>query len=144
MIKPRFIRNVFLIPLMAFTSFMYAETLTGKITDSETGEPLAGAQVFVKGTFVGTTTDVNGSYSLDVDGNATVVVAYIGYKTQELSTSGGAGNFAMEADVLRQDEVVVTGLVSTVKRRNAANAVASVSAAFKEMSLKFTAQSIVI
>ena len=48
-----------------------------------------------KGTFVGTTTDVNGSYSLDVDGNATVVVAYIGYKTQELATSGGSGNFAM-------------------------------------------------
>ena len=50
-----------------------------------------------------------------MDGNATVVVAYIGYKTQELATSGGSGNFAMEADVLRQDEVVVTGLVSTVK-----------------------------
>ena len=123
----RIIRSVVLVPLVAFTSFMYAEALTGKVTDSETGEPLAGAQVFVKGTFVGTTTDVNGLYSLDVDGNATVVVAYIGYKTQELSTSGGAGDFTMEADVLRQDEVVVTGLVSTVKRRNAANAVASVS-----------------
>ena len=123
----RMVRSVVLVPLIAFASFMHAEALTGKVTDSETGEPLAGAQVFVKGTFVGTTTDVNGSYSLDVDGNATVVVAYIGYKTQELATSGGSGNFAMEADVLRQDEVVVTGLVSTVKRRNAANAVASVS-----------------
>ena len=123
----RLIRSVVLVPLVAFASIMYADALTGKVTDSETGEPLAGAQVFVKGTFVGTTTDVNGSYSLDVDGAATVVVAYIGYKTQELSTSGGAGNFTMEADVLRQDEVVVTGLVSTVKRRNAANAVASVS-----------------
>jgi len=127
MIKHRFIRSAFLVTLVSFASFMYAEALTGKVTDSETGEPLVGAQVFVKGTFVGTTTDVNGSYSLDVDGSETVVVAYIGYKTQELSTSGGAGNFAMEADVLRQDEVVVTGLVSTVKRRNAANAVASVS-----------------
>ena len=88
---------------------------------------MPGAQVFVKGTFVGTTTDVNGAYSLDVDGSVTVVVAYIGYKTQEVATSGGSGDFAMEPDVLRQDEVVVTGLVSTVKRRNAANAVASVS-----------------
>ena len=127
MIKHRFIRSAFLVTLVSFASFIYAEALTGKVTDSETGEPLVGAQVFVKGTFVGTTTDVNGSYSLNVDGSETVVVAYIGYKTQELSTSGGAGNFAMEADVLRQDEVVVTGLVSTVKRRNAANAVASVS-----------------
>ena len=127
MIKSQFIRSMILTPLMVFATVLHAQALSGKVTDSETGEPLAGAQVFVKGTFVGTTTDVNGSYSLDVDGNVTVVVAYIGYKTQELATSGGSGNFAMESDVLRQDEVVVTGLVSTVKRRNAANAVASVS-----------------
>jgi len=106
---------------------LQAQALSGKVTDSETGEPLPGAQVFVKGTFVGTTTDVNGSYFLDVEGNVTIVVAYIGYKTQELATSGGSVDFLMEPDVLRQDEVVVTGLVSTVKRRNAANAVASVS-----------------
>ena len=103
------------------------ETMSGKVTDGETGEPLTGAQVFVKGTFVGTTTDVTGSYQLDVDDNVTIVIAYMGYKTQEVTTSGGATNFVMEPDVLRQDEVVVTGLVSTVKRRNAANAVASVS-----------------
>ena len=113
--------------LVAGMGFAHSQTLSGKITDSETGEPLPGAQVFVKGTFVGTTTDVNGAYSLDVDGSVTVVIAYIGYKTQEVATSGGSGDFAMEQDVLRQDEVVVTGLVSTVKRRNAANAVASVS-----------------
>ena len=103
------------------------ETMSGKVTDGETGEPLTGAQVFVKGTFVGTTTDVTGSYQLDVDDNVTIVIAYMGYKTQEVTTSGGATNFVMEPDVLRQDEVVVTGLASTVKRRNAANAVASVS-----------------
>ena len=116
MIKHRFIRSAFLVVMVFLASFMNAEALTGKVTDSETGEPLVGAQVFVKGTFVGTTTDVNGSYSLELDNSETVVVAYIGYKTQELSTTGGDGNFAMEADVLRQDEVVVTGLVSTVKR----------------------------
>ena len=127
MIKSQFIRSMVLAPLVVFATVLQAQALSGKVTDSETGDPLAGAQVFVKGTFVGTTTDVNGSYSLNVDGNVTVVVAYIGYKTQELATSGGSGNFAMEPDVLRQDEVVVTGLVSTVKRRNAANAVASVS-----------------
>jgi len=116
-----------IILLVAGMGFAHSQTLAGKITDSETGEPLPGAQVFVKGTFVGTTTDVNGAYSLDVDGSVTVVISYIGYKTQDVSTSGGSGDFAMEPDVLRQDEVVVTGLASTVKRRNAANAVASVS-----------------
>jgi len=127
MLINRILGRSLIILLVAGMGFAHSQTLSGKITDSETGEPLPGAQVFVKGTFVGTTTDVNGAYSLDVDGSVTVVVAYIGYKTQEVATSGGSGNFAMEPDVLRQDEVVVTGLVSTVKRRNAANAVASVS-----------------
>ena len=127
MLINRILRRSLIILLVAGMGFAHSQTLSGKITDSETGEPLPGAQVFVKGTFVGTTTDVNGAYSLDVDGSVTVVIAYIGYKTQEVATSGGSGDFAMEQDVLRQDEVVVTGLVSTVKRRNAANAVASVS-----------------
>ena len=127
MLINRILGRSLIILLVAGMGFSHSQTLSGKITDSETGEPLPGAQVFVKGTFVGTTTDVNGAYSLDVDGSVTVVVAYIGYKTQEVATSGGSGDFAMEQDVLRQDEVVVTGLVSTVKRRNAANAVASVS-----------------
>ena len=127
MLINRVLGRSLIILLVAGMGFAHSQTLSGKITDSETGEPLPGAQVFVKGTFVGTTTDVNGAYSLDVDGSVTVVVAYIGYKTQEVATSGGSGDFAMEPDVLRQDEVVVTGLVSTVKRRNAANAVASVS-----------------
>ncbi len=127
MLINRILRRSLIILLVAGMGFAHSQTLSGKITDSETGEPLPGAQVFGKGTFVGTTTDVNGAYSLDVDGSVTVVIAYIGYKTQEVATSGGSGDFAMEPDVLRQDEVVVTGLVSTVKRRNAANAVASVS-----------------
>ena len=55
------------------------------------------------------------------------MVAYIGYRTQEETVSGVEIDFSMESDVLGQDEVVVTGLVSSVKRRNAANAVASVS-----------------
>ena len=61
-------------------AFLNAQALTGKVTDSQTGDPLVGAQVFVKGTFVGTTTDVSGSYFLDVEGDVTVLVAYMGYK----------------------------------------------------------------
>ena len=110
-----------------FLTSVVAQTLTGKVTDNDSGDPLVGAQVFVKGTFNGTTTDVSGSYSLDVSDNVTVTVAYMGYKTSELLTSGGTADFSLEPDVLKQDEVVVTGLVSSVKRRNAANAVASVS-----------------
>jgi TonB-linked SusC/RagA family outer membrane protein len=108
-------------------SLSFSIELIGKVSDATTGEALPGAQVFVKGTFVGTTTDVAGAYSLEVEENATVVAAYIGYRTQEVTVSGAEIDFSMESDVLGQDEVVVTGLVSSVKRRNAANAVASVS-----------------
>ena len=119
----------FLITCMLVSQFLIAQPsqVNGNITDANTDEPLIAGQVFVKGTFVGTTTDVAGAYSLDVDENATVVVAYIGYRTQEVTVSGAEIDFSMESDVLGQDEVVVTGLVSSVKRRNAANAVASVS-----------------
>ena len=109
-----------LVPAMLFLVIsLQAQALSGKVTDSENGDPLVGAQVFVKGTFVGTTTDVTGAYFLDVEGSVTVVVAYIGYKTQEMNTDGGVLDFSMDPDVLKQDAVVVTGLVNTVKRRNA-------------------------
>ena len=77
-----------------FLTSVVAQTLTGKVTDNDSGDPLVGAQVFVKGTFNGTTTDVSGSYSLDVSDNVTVTVAYMGYKTSELLTSGGTADFS--------------------------------------------------
>ena len=103
-------------------------TVSGTVTDARTGEALVGTQVFVKGTFVGTTTDDNGAFSLSVESGATLMVAYIGYKSQEVSVSAGVGllSIQLEPDVLKQDEVVVTGLASSVKRRNLATAVAKV------------------
>ena len=106
-----------------------AMTVSGTVSDAQTGEALLGAQVFVKGTFVGTTTDDNGAFSLDVETGATLVVNYIGYKSQEVGVSEGQAllSVQLEPDVLKQDEVVVTGLASSVKRRNLATAVAKVS-----------------
>ncbi len=128
MIKNTYIlKSIFVLMLSISMGMAQAVNVSGTVSDSETGESLAGAQVFVKGTFTGTTTDLNGYYSLDVPGDATLMVAYIGYKTQEASSSGGTLDFGMEPDVLKQDEVVVTGLATTVKRRNLANAVAVVS-----------------
>ena len=90
---------------------------------------MVGTQVFVKGSFVGTTTDDNGAFSLSVESGATLMVAYIGYTTQEVTVSRGVGllSVQLEPDVLKQDEVVVSGLASSVKRRNLATAVAKIS-----------------
>ena len=56
--------------------FAQAMTVSGTVSDAQTGEALLGAQVFVKGTFVGTTTDDNGAFSLDIEAGATLVVNY--------------------------------------------------------------------
>jgi len=122
---------LFLVMSMLCMQILSAQgmTVSGTVTDAQTGEALVGTQVFVKGTFVGTTTDDNGAFSLSVESGATLMVAYIGYKSQEVSVSAGVGllSIQLEPDVLKQDEVVVTGLASSVKRRNLATAVAKVS-----------------
>jgi len=105
-------------------------SVSGTVTDAETGEPLAGTQVLVKGTFVGTTTNLEGFFQLNVPAEGvTLLFTYIGYKTLEVdvSTATKALKVQLEPDVLKQEEVVVTGLASSVKRRNLANAVATIS-----------------
>ncbi|MFQ6673831.1 MAG: SusC/RagA family TonB-linked outer membrane protein, partial [Fidelibacterota bacterium] len=104
--------------------------VTGKVTVAETGDALAGAQIVVKGLLVGTTTDVDGNYRLLVpDEEVTLTVTFIGYKSEDVTVAQGVevADVSMEEDILKLSEVVVTGLASTVKRRNLANAVATVS-----------------
>jgi TonB-dependent SusC/RagA subfamily outer membrane receptor len=122
----RILKSILIASLFIASAFA---AVSGTISDAKTGEPLVGTSVFVKGTFVGTTTDDRGTYSLDASPGDVLVVAYIGYKTQEIVIGEGVLDIALETDVLRQDEVIVTGLATTVKRRNAANAVAVVSGA---------------
>ena len=123
--------NLLFLSIMLSMQVLFAQgmSVSGTVTDAQTGEALIGTQVFVKGTFVGTTTDNNGAFSIDVETGATLMVAYIGYKSQEVAVSEGVGllSVQLEPDVLKQDEVVVTGLASSVKRRNLASAVAKVS-----------------
>ncbi len=122
----RILKSILIASLFIASAFA---AVSGTISDAKSGEPLVGTSVFVKGTFVGTTTDDRGTYSLDASPGDVLVVAYIGYKTQEIVVGEGVLDIALETDVLRQDEVIVTGLATTVKRRNAANAVAVVSGA---------------
>ncbi len=64
------------------------KTISGQVTDSE-GEPIVGASVIVKGTTIGTLTDFNGNYSLQVpDDAATLLFSYIGYQGQEIQIAG--------------------------------------------------------
>ena len=116
---------------LVFASLLSGQSVfQGTVTDTD-GETLPGVQVFLKDTYVGTTTSMEGEFKIALPENSGVLVfSYIGYETQEVEVSSDTPtpfSVEMTVDVLKGDEVLVTGLASSVKRRNAANAVASVS-----------------
>ena len=104
-------------------------TVTGKVTDAN-GEGLTGATVAVTGLAIGTTTDLDGNYRLEVPGTAaTLAISYTGFKTVnvEVTSANPVANVLMEEDYAGLDEVVVSGLATNVKRSNLANSVATIS-----------------
>lgn len=96
------------------------------IVKDESGEPVIGANVVVKGTTNGTVTDMNGRYSLSVPEGSTLQISYIGYNTQEVKVgSGNVVNVSLREDSEALDEVVVIGY-GTVKKSDLTGAVGSV------------------
>ncbi len=106
------------------------QTINGTIVDSA-NEAIIGASVIIVGTTNGTVTDIDGSYTLNIPEGATqITISYIGYATQTLNIVDGTySNIVMTDDFNQLDEVVVTGLATTVKRKNLANSVAKIDAA---------------
>jgi len=75
---------VFTMMLVFIGMTMAQRTVTGNVTDA-TGEALIGASILAKGTSVGTVSDIDGNYSLDVPADATTLVfSYTGYSAQEV------------------------------------------------------------
>jgi TonB-dependent starch-binding outer membrane protein SusC len=103
-------------------------TITGKVTDANL-TPLSGVNIVINKTNKGTVTDADGKFSLSVTGNVKLLISAAGFKTKTLTTENAqtAIQIKMEEDFARLDEVVVTGLATNVKRRNLANAVATIS-----------------
>ena len=104
-------------PLFIFQAFAQERTVTGVVTSSEDGATLPGVSVIVKGTIIGTTTDINGNYSLSVPQNATALIfSFLGMSTQEVSIEGRSSiDVALQSDVLGIEEVIVTAY-GTAKR----------------------------
>jgi hypothetical protein len=104
--------------------------LSGKVTDRAGGQGIPGATVLVKGTTVGASTNADGSFSLNAPAAAsTLVISSIGYATVEQPIGDNTTfTIALAADIKQLDEVVVSGLATTVKRSNLANAITTVSA----------------
>lgn len=114
--------------LLVTTGLTFAQsTVKGKITDARTGEGVAGANVIIKGTSQGTITDANGEFSLDVPANGTLQVSFIGYISEEVTVTGDRADVQLSEDITSLEEVVISGLASTVKRSNLGNTVSTVS-----------------
>ncbi|MBL3655710.1 SusC/RagA family TonB-linked outer membrane protein [Fulvivirga sediminis] len=103
------------------------QTITGKVTDDEDGGELPGVNILEKGTANGTVTDISGNFTLKVSENATLILSYVGYATQEVSVNGRTNlEIKMSTDVTELTEVVVVGY-GTQKKEDATGAVAAVS-----------------
>lgn len=105
-------------------------SLSGKVTDAN-NNPIAGVSVRLRNSNLGTTTNSNGVFNLTVPEKTGVLeLSSVGFKTQsvDVATIGAGFTLKMEEDIGGLEEVVVTGIASSVKRSNLANAVASVTA----------------
>jgi len=114
-----------------FPASAQTRTVTGTVTDAQTGQPLEGARVSVRGTGLSALTGANGRFTLGSvpAGDVTLTVRRIGSNPADLRLASGQNDViaALTRDPLRLAEVVVTGQATAVDRRNLANAVATVS-----------------
>ena len=109
-------------------------SVSGTITDAANKQPLIGAAVSVEGTTIGTTTDINGKFTLQAPATGVLEIQYLGYVTQKIKINNRTTvNAALAQDNVKVDEVVVigygsvaksdlTGSVSTVKMSEIADA----------------------
>jgi TonB-linked SusC/RagA family outer membrane protein len=102
-------------------------TVTGRVTDDK-GEGLPGVTVLVKGTTTGTSTDVDGNFSLDAPANATLVISSVGFTTQEIAVNNQTTiNVRLATNTQNLSEAVVVGYI-TQERQNVTGSVATLGA----------------
>lgn len=104
-------------------------TVTGTVTSAADGSPLIGATVRVKGTSTGTVTDIDGNFSIDIDGNdAVLLITYTGFKEIEVEVGAQSTiQVALSEDSTILDEVVVVGY-GVQKKRVVTGAIANLDA----------------
>jgi len=104
-------------------------TVTGAVTDSK-NNPLPGATINLKNGNLSTTTDLGGKFALTIPGSrGVIVVSYIGFgpQTFNVDANNKALSVTLTEEAGKMEEVIVSGLATTIKRSNLANSVASIS-----------------
>ena len=134
-------KNVLLLMVLlccTVAAFAQDRKVSGKVIGSGDKQGVPGVSVSLKGTNTGTTSDVNGNYSIAVkDGNSVLIYSSVGYQKQEVTVgSQSVINLTMQEDAASLDEVVVTGY-STQRKKDITGAVTIVTA--KELTALPTA-----
>ena len=121
-----------LVCLPALSARAQTRTVLGSIHDADTGEPLVGAQIAVRGNpTLGTLARDDGNFTLNLPTQDVVlIVKRLGYPQKEVPVASGMTTITivMRKDVLKLDQIVVTGQATGISRRNLANSVATVDA----------------
>ncbi len=113
--------------LIATAGYTQVKTITGKVTDVQTGEPLPGVTIIVQGTTIGTATNFDGDYSLNVEPNQVLSFSFIGYTSKEITVGAESViNVQMELSMENLDEVIVIGY-GQVKKEDATGSVTAVN-----------------
>lgn len=119
-LKPALSKVCFLAYLLILTSLTFAQTkeVTGRVTDSGTGDPVPGATVSVRGSTVATQTDAQGNFKIEVPNNASrLTISSVGYALQEVSVAGQSNlAVSLKTTTSTLNEVVVTGYTSQRKK----------------------------
>lgn len=116
-----------MLPMLLLSFWTYAQTVQVKgVVSDEGGTPMAGVNVFVKGTTKGMITDSNGQYQMSVESKSTLSFSFIGYKAQDiLVTDQKQIDVKLVPENLEVDEIVVVGY-GTMKKSDISGAISSV------------------
>jgi TonB-linked SusC/RagA family outer membrane protein len=121
--------------------------VSGTITSAKSGDKLVGANVIVEGTETGTSTDVDGNYSLTVPAGlsrAKVTARYIGYKQATVTvTASGTQDFSLKEDVLKMDAVMVTGVAGALTKTKTPFAIDKIDSDVLELAPATTIESLI-
>ena len=120
-----FVSTVHATELSELQTVQQSKTISGRVVDSE-NEPLVGVSIVLKGTTTGTSTGIDGSFSIQADPGATLVFFYIGFNSQEVVIANQTTlNIKMSENTQLLEEVVVVGY-GTLKRKEVTSAVQTI------------------
>ena len=117
-----------LLTLVASTAYGQTINVTGVVLSGEDQQPLIGASISVKGTSLGTITDIDGRYSIDVAPDATLTFLYTGFQTKDVAVNGqNVINVTLTTDQQLLEDVIVVGYKKEIKS-NVSSSISSVKA----------------